>query len=62
MSRVEGFVCVGALPSELCPAGRLQCCSSCGLDCEDGLCLLFAGDFAVLRGLLMVPVGTMGSF
>ena len=37
MSRVEGFVCVGALPSELCPAGRLQCCSTFGLDCEHGL-------------------------
>ena len=37
MSRVEGFVCVGALPSEFCPAGRLQCCSTFGLDCEHGL-------------------------
>ena len=50
---VEGSARARALPSGVYLAAGLQWHFACGFD--------FSG-FAVLRGLLMVPVGTMGSF
>ena len=51
-----------ALSSEVYPAGKLQWRFTYGFNLRHGLWLPFAAAFAVLRGLLMVPVGTMGSF
>ena len=42
--------------------GILQWHFTCGFDFRHGLWLPFVAAFAVLRGLLMVPVGTMGPF
>ena len=48
-----------ASPSEVYPAGKLQWHFTCGFDFS--LWLPFAGGFAALKGLLIIPVGTMGS-
>ena len=53
VSRVEGSARARGLPSGVYLAGGLQWHFACGFD--------FSG-FAVLRGLLMVSVGTMASF
>ena len=44
----------------LYPTGRLQWRFACGFDFRHGLPVV--GGFAVLRGLLIVPVGTMRCF
>ena len=62
LSKVENSVRVRASPSEVSPAGKFQWHFTCGFDFRHGLWLPFVAAFAVLRGLLMVPVGTMGPF
>ena len=46
--------------SEVYPAGKLQWHFTCGFGFS--LWLPFVAGFAVLKGLLIVPLGTMGSF
>ena len=46
--------------AQLYPAGSLQWRFACGFDFRHGLPVV--GGFAVLRGLLIVSVGTMSSF
>ena len=53
-------VCPGASPSEVYPAGKLPWHFTCGFDFRPSLWLPFEATFAVLKGLLKVPVGTMG--
>ena len=51
-----------ASPSEVYPAGKLQWHFNYGFHFRNSLWLAFAAGFAVLRGLLIVTVGTMDSF
>ena len=53
-------VCPGASPFEVYPAGKLPWHFTCGFDFRPSLWLPFEATFAVLKGLLKVPVGTMG--
>ena len=50
------------LAFEVYHAGRLQWHFTCGFDFGHGLWSLFIAGFTVLKGLLVVPVGTMGYF
>ena len=47
-------------PSEVYPAGKLHWHFTCGLDFKHSLWLPFETAFAVLKELLVVPMGTMG--
>ena len=49
-------------PFEVYHAGRLQWHFTCGFDFGHGLWSLFITGFAVLKRLLVVPVGTTGYF
>ena len=51
-----------ALSFEVHPAGKFQWHFTCGFDFRHSLWLPFVAAFAVLKGLLIVPVGTMGPF
>ena len=51
-----------ASPFEVHPAGKFQWHFTCGFDFRHSLWLPFVAAFAVLKGLLIVPVGTMGPF
>ena len=50
--------CLGV--SEVYPAGKLQWHFTCGFDFRQSLWLPFVAALAILEGLLMVPVGTVG--
>ena len=52
--------CARASPSWIYPAGKLQWHFTCGLDFGHSLWLPFKAVFVVVKGLLIVPVGTMG--
>ena len=49
-------------PFDIYPAAKLQWHFTCGFDFRHSLWLPFAVAFAVLKGLLIVPVGTIGPF
>ena len=52
---------VGSLPSRIYSAGKLQPHFTCGFDFGHSLWLPFVAAFAVLKGLSIVPMGTVGS-
>ena len=60
VSKVESSARVRVSPSEVYPAGKLQWHFTCGFDFRYSLWLPFEAAFAVLKGLLIVTVGTMG--
>ena len=60
VSKVERSARVRVSPSEVYHAGKLQWHFTCGFDFRYSLWLPFEAAFAVLKGLLIVTVGTMG--